>query len=572
MLATASLAAAPVTLPHAAAATAAIGRGAPQAGAGLAESIFASLVGGMTDGGTVPHTSASSPPAPAVVEVSAALPGPAKPAATPAPARVAAVPAKSARAMPEPMPEVPAKISHGDTGQTPAGPAPSALPDIAPPAPTPAPALSAAPTPAPAATLSPAPVPAASVPAHGMLPRPVDAPATVAGAVSLPRQAGPPVVAPLGGPPATPARSVALPAMAPGAPGPAAIRTAPPAGADPRQTAVTASAPLVRGANPRPLPARRMPDGTEVAGPTAVDTAPAAVAGAPAAEGGTGLALTSPPALPAKAPDTGPPAVSSAPIVDMPRPATLGANDVAARPAAPAAEPDGPRPVLASAAPSPEPHLAPAATQPDAATAPALPFTAHLVAASPPAPAAPAGFTPLPSPQTQVIGAAVHLLSGGTGHQVTIALRPRELGRVEVNIERHTSGGASVAVAVERPETLELLRHDMPQLQSALERAGLSVASGDLTLHLKAPAAQSAETAQAVAAVPLPERGGIAQSAAAGGQAPADGQRSQGQFQGQSQGHRRDGAAAWTADAGAPGGTSDVADGMPARDGLDITA
>ena len=54
-----------------------------------------------------------------------------------------------------------------------------------------------------------------------------------------------------------------------------------------------------------------------------------------------------------------------------------------------------------------------------------------------------------------------------------IRLDPAELGRIDVRIDVDRNGQVTSHLTVERPETLSMLRQDAPQLQRALEDAGL---------------------------------------------------------------------------------------------------
>ena len=96
-------------------------------------------------------------------------------------------------------------------------------------------------------------------------------------------------------------------------------------------------------------------------------------------------------------------------------------------------------------------------------------------AAAQPAPAAPSA-TPAPSPQAQlapVFAAAAPLAKPGAPQRLVIRLDPGELGHVQVSIERPANGPPHIALAAERPETLALLLADRPQLNTALDAAGL---------------------------------------------------------------------------------------------------
>ena len=66
----------------------------------------------------------------------------------------------------------------------------------------------------------------------------------------------------------------------------------------------------------------------------------------------------------------------------------------------------------------------------------------------------------------------------------TIRLDPPELGRIDVNLNVNSHGHAQAVLAVERPQTLELLLRDAPTLERALKDAGLEL-GGNLSFSLK---------------------------------------------------------------------------------------
>ena len=66
-----------------------------------------------------------------------------------------------------------------------------------------------------------------------------------------------------------------------------------------------------------------------------------------------------------------------------------------------------------------------------------------------------------------------------------IRLDPAELGRIDVRIDVDRSGQVTSHLTVEKPETLSLLRQDAPQLQRALNDAGLSTGNGGLQFSLR---------------------------------------------------------------------------------------
>jgi len=74
--------------------------------------------------------------------------------------------------------------------------------------------------------------------------------------------------------------------------------------------------------------------------------------------------------------------------------------------------------------------------------------------------------------------------SAGGDSRFTIRLDPPELGRIEVNLSVTSQGHAQAMLAVEKPQTLDLLQRDAPALERALRDAGLDL-GGDLSFSLK---------------------------------------------------------------------------------------
>ncbi len=77
------------------------------------------------------------------------------------------------------------------------------------------------------------------------------------------------------------------------------------------------------------------------------------------------------------------------------------------------------------------------------------------------------------------------------GDKISIALKPAELGRVDVKIELTHDGRLSAVVSTDKQETLDLLRRDAGDLQKALQDAGFDVSSGDLGFNLRKQGEQS---------------------------------------------------------------------------------
>lgn len=78
---------------------------------------------------------------------------------------------------------------------------------------------------------------------------------------------------------------------------------------------------------------------------------------------------------------------------------------------------------------------------------------------------------------------AMGFLPGADGGpaRLTIAIRPAELGALQIVTERAEDGAARIAVFAERAETLQLLVRDAPTLETALREAGVDTGGG-LTL------------------------------------------------------------------------------------------
>ena len=119
---------------------------------------------------------------------------------------------------------------------------------------------------------------------------------------------------------------------------------------------------------------------------------------------------------------------------------------------------------------------------------------------------------PAASPVTQLAPAIVSLGHAPDGTQrLTMRLEPPELGQVQVRIERPPDAPARVEITVERTETLNLLLHDQPQLQRALDQAGVPNDGRSVTFHVAAP-----DAAVRFEATSVPTSGGAATSGFAG--------------------------------------------------------
>jgi len=79
-----------------------------------------------------------------------------------------------------------------------------------------------------------------------------------------------------------------------------------------------------------------------------------------------------------------------------------------------------------------------------------------------------------------VAGLAVEIVSRAQDglRRFDIRLDPPELGRIDVRLDVDTAGKVTSRLTVERAETLDLLRRDAPQLERALQHAGLNTEGG----------------------------------------------------------------------------------------------
>jgi len=110
--------------------------------------------------------------------------------------------------------------------------------------------------------------------------------------------------------------------------------------------------------------------------------------------------------------------------------------------------------------------------------------------ASSPATAAPAGSLNVTAATNAVVplsGLAVEIaVSARSGKsRFEIRLDPADLGRIDVRIDVDRSGRVTSHLTIEKPETLSMLRQDAPQLQRALDDAGLKTGNGGLQFSLR---------------------------------------------------------------------------------------
>jgi flagellar hook-length control protein FliK len=296
-----------------------------------------------------------------------------------------------------------------------------------------------------------------------------------------------------------------------------AVQAAQPAANQPTAQAPATAAPTVAMPQTLPLPVPDPSGGTGQIPPAvgrpataatrkgaATDRQPPAQTGPPSqvAPSAIPLILGVPLAPPPTDPGTPPqPAASSrapvAAIEDVSATARKPADSIPSHLAAPSpAEPqstvpDGPSPAVhdaiagADIAPPTQP-ASQVATEPSLAVLPAGAEPPVAVPAMPPAPDSPRPAVASPAGQVAPVLVSMAHAPDGT-QQLTLRLDPPELGHLQIRIERPPDAPAHVDITVEKPETLILLLRDQPQLQRALDQAGVPPDGRSVTLHI-APA------------------------------------------------------------------------------------
>ncbi len=168
---------------------------------------------------------------------------------------------------------------------------------------------------------------------------------------------------------------------------------------------------------------------------------------------------------------------------------------VASADAAPALPiPDGDRANGDSATPSTGGHhAATMASQPQPATPDAMspPGAPPLATPQTPTvatiPAAQPATTATANLAVPVSGLAIEIAASARAgnSRFEIRLDPAELGRIDVRLDVDRHGQVTSHLTVEKPETLAMLRQDAPQLQRALEDAGLKTGESSLQFSLR---------------------------------------------------------------------------------------
>jgi flagellar hook-length control protein FliK len=90
-------------------------------------------------------------------------------------------------------------------------------------------------------------------------------------------------------------------------------------------------------------------------------------------------------------------------------------------------------------------------------------------------------------PAIPISGLAVEIAAHARAgkNRFDIRLDPPELGRIDVRLDVDRDGKVTSHLVVDRPETLDMLRRDAPQLERSLQNAGLKTADSALQFSLR---------------------------------------------------------------------------------------
>lgn len=352
----------------------------------------------------------------------AAVEGPAEKAAQPVTAAVIPADGSPAETKPE-TDEPPAQTETPDTADAPAAVQAAPVIDALAPAPAPLPALGEA---------------AAVVPG-------TDDPVVAAAATAQPATT-----------PATPAVKADIPGLS----APIADKTAAPAAGVAVTVAAKAAAPVA--SDSEPAPAKR---------PAGKSAPRVDVATGVKAEAANGKAVATPEKSPEKT------AADAQPVNDVAStaPRSNRSSDAAANAPSRNIETPAAAQTLTAAEAAPD-----TAANTNALPAPVLTATSATQVAQAPHQAAARDGIPVAGLAVEI---AAHAQAGKNHFE--IRLDPPELGRIEVRLHVDGDGQVTSHVRVERAETLDLLRRDAPQLERALQQAGLKTFDGGMQFSLR---------------------------------------------------------------------------------------
>lgn len=83
------------------------------------------------------------------------------------------------------------------------------------------------------------------------------------------------------------------------------------------------------------------------------------------------------------------------------------------------------------------------------------------------------------------LAVAISARAQSGSNQFDIRLDPPELGRIDVRLDVDSNGQVTTHMTADRPDTLQLLQNQQPQLERALEQAGLKTADNGLQFTLR---------------------------------------------------------------------------------------
>ncbi len=118
---------------------------------------------------------------------------------------------------------------------------------------------------------------------------------------------------------------------------------------------------------------------------------------------------------------------------------------------------------------------------PPVTTSPAQPIAQAL----PSAPVAPLASPPPAPVQMAGVGFEIATQALAGRNRFEIRLDPPELGRIDVRLDIDKDGRVTTRLTVERAETLDLMRRDAPQLERALQQAGLKTSDEPMQFSLR---------------------------------------------------------------------------------------
>lgn len=103
-----------------------------------------------------------------------------------------------------------------------------------------------------------------------------------------------------------------------------------------------------------------------------------------------------------------------------------------------------------------------------------------------PSDAATPADAPLAAAAVRQLALAIGRAVTGDVRQLSIQLRPEELGNLEITVDFADEHRVAVTIRAERPETLDLLRGETRQLERLMVQQGISLAAGGVELGLMA--------------------------------------------------------------------------------------